>query len=94
LRACCVIQAPSGLLVQAACSIRRLPMQMNTSTNSRRSKTVSTVRKSHESVVAACWRRNERQSGWSRCGAGATPAALNTLRTSVAETSTPSLRNS
>jgi ribosomal protein L44E len=37
-------------------------MQMKTSTYSRRSKTVSTVRKSQASVVAACWRRNERQS--------------------------------
>ena len=32
LRACCIIQAPSGLLVQATYSIRRLPMQMKTST--------------------------------------------------------------
>jgi hypothetical protein len=46
-----------------------------TSTYKRRSKTVSTVRKSQASVVAACWRRNERQSGWSRCGAGGMPAS-------------------
>ena len=32
LRACWTIQAPSGLLVQAMYSIRRLPMQMKTST--------------------------------------------------------------
>jgi hypothetical protein len=36
-----------GLLVQATYSIRRLPMQMKTSTYSRRTNTVSTVRKSH-----------------------------------------------
>src|SRR5919204_3532742 len=43
LRACCSIQAPSGLLLQAMYSIRRLPTWMKTSTWSRRSKTVSTV---------------------------------------------------
>jgi hypothetical protein len=35
------IQAPPGLLVQAMYSIRRLPIQMKTSTYSRRSKTVA-----------------------------------------------------
>jgi hypothetical protein len=92
--ACCSIQPPSGLLVHAKYSIRRLPMQMKTSTYSRRSNTVSTVRKSQASVVAACWRRNDRQSSRSRSGRGWTPAAFRTLRTSVAETSMPSLRSS
>jgi hypothetical protein len=69
-------------------------MQMKTSTYSRRSKTVSTVRKSQASVVAPCWRRKERQSAWPRCGAGGMPALLRTLRTNVAETSIPSLRSS
>src|SRR6266516_638524 len=68
LRACRSIQAPSGLLVHATYSIRRLPMQMNTSTYSRRSSTVSTVRKSQASVVAACARRNERQSSLAALG--------------------------
>src|SRR5205823_9074258 len=45
---------------------------MKTSAYSRRGNTVSTVRKSQASV-AACWRRNERQSCWSRSGAGGTP---------------------
>jgi hypothetical protein len=54
LRACCSIQSPSGLLVQATDSIRRLPMQMQTSTYTRWSKTLSTVRKSQASIVAAC----------------------------------------
>src|SRR6266571_4364509 len=62
---------------------------MKTSTYSRRSKTVSTLRKSQASVVAACWRRNERQSSSPRSGAGGTPEARRTLRTSVAETSMP-----
>jgi hypothetical protein len=82
------------LLVQATYSIRRLPTQITASTYSRRSSTVSTVRKSQASVTAACWRRNERQSSRSRRGAGGTPASWSTLRTSVAETSTPSLRSS
>src|SRR6266540_4217352 len=73
---------------------RLLPMQMKTSTYSRRSNTVSTVRKSQASVVAACWRRNDRQSSRSRSGAGGTPAACRMLRTRVAETSMPSLRSS
>src|SRR6266496_1699263 len=94
LRACCSIQAPSGLLAHATYSIRRLPMQMNTSTSTRRSRTVSTVRKSQANVVAACARRNERQSSWPRWGAGGTPAALSKLRTKEAETSIPSLRSS
>jgi hypothetical protein len=55
----CLLRNPAavGLLVQAMYSMRRVPMQMNTSTYSRRSRTVSTVRKSQASVVAACWRR-------------------------------------
>jgi hypothetical protein len=60
LRACCSIQPLLGLLVQATYSIRRLPRQMKTSTYSRRSSTVPTVRKSQAIVVAACWRRNDR----------------------------------
>jgi hypothetical protein len=67
LRACCSIRAPSGLLVQATYSTRRLPMQMKTSTYRRRSRTASTVKRSQASVVAACWRRNERHLGPSRC---------------------------
>jgi hypothetical protein len=55
---------------------------------------VDEVRKSQASVVAACWRTNERQSSCPRRGAGGTPAALSTFRTSVAETSIPSLRSS
>src|SRR5436305_8584616 len=45
LRACCSIQAVSGLLVQATYSTRRLPIVRKTSTYRRRSQTVSTVRK-------------------------------------------------
>jgi hypothetical protein len=67
---------------------------MKTSTYSRRSQTVSTVKKSQARVLAACWRRKARQLGRSRCGAGGTPARASTLRTSVADTLTPRLRSS
>jgi hypothetical protein len=56
LRVTIVDQEPRPLLVQATYSIRRVPMQMTASTYRRRSKTVSTVKKSQASVVAACSR--------------------------------------
>jgi len=46
--------AASGLLVHARYSIRRVLTHMNTSAYSRRRRTVSTVKKSHASIVAAC----------------------------------------
>jgi hypothetical protein len=59
LRACCSIQPPSGLLAQATYSIRRLPMQLKTSTYSRFRKTVSTA-------------RNRKRALLPRAGAGTT----------------------
>jgi hypothetical protein len=55
---------------------------------------VSTVRKSQARIDSPCWRRKLRQLCRSRCGAGGMPASASTLRTSVAETLMPSLRNS
>ena len=94
LRACCIIQAVPGLLVQATYSIRRLLIERKTSTYSRRSQTVSTLKKSQARIVSPCARKNERQLSRSRCGAGGTPAAASTVRTSVADTLMPSLRSS
>jgi outer membrane protein TolC len=94
LRACCVIHAASGLLVQATYSTRRVPIETKNSTYNRRSQTVSTVNKSEARIEFPCWRRNERQLEAARSGAGGMPARASTLRTSVAETVIPSLRNS
>jgi hypothetical protein len=84
----------SGLLVQAAYSTRRVPIETKNSTYKRCSQTVSTVNKSHATIVCRCWRRNDRQLEPARSGAGGMPARASTLRTSVAETLIPSLRNS
>src|SRR6266511_4410467 len=64
------------------------------STYSRLTPTVSTVNKTLAMIVFACWRRKERQLEAARAGAGGMPARASTLRTSVAETVIPSLRNS
>jgi hypothetical protein len=53
-------------------------------------KTVSTVRKSQASMLAACARKKARHDECVRCGAGWKPASSSTLRTDVAETETPS----
>src|SRR5665647_3799750 len=63
LRACWAIHAALGLLVQARYSTLRVPIETKNNTYSRRSQTVSTVKKSHASTVSACSRRNERQLG-------------------------------
>src|SRR4051794_24256639 len=49
---------------------------MNNNTYSRCTVTVSTVKKSHASMDAACSRRNARQLSRSRSGAGGTPARI------------------
>ena len=56
--------------MQARYSSRRVAIEMKNSTYSRRSRTVSTVKKSQASIVAACWRTNERQLSDARSGAG------------------------
>src|SRR3954453_14945238 len=60
LRGCCVIQAASGLRVQATYSTIRVPIETRNSTYSRRSQTVSTVKKPQARIVFLCWRRNDR----------------------------------
>src|SRR6266511_3797778 len=70
LRACWVIHAVSGLLVQAAYSTRRVPIETKKRTYNRRSQTVSTVNKSQARIVFPCWRRNDRQLDAARSGAG------------------------
>jgi hypothetical protein len=82
------------LVVQATYSSRRVAIEMKKSTYSRRSRTVSTVKKSQASVVAVCWRRNERQLCDVRSGAGGTRERTSTLRTKLAETLMPSVRSS
>jgi len=59
---------------------------MNTSTYSRRSQTVSTVKKSHATIPAACWRRNARQVPAARRGAGSSPWRRSVVRITVADT--------
>jgi hypothetical protein len=85
-RSCWAIHAALGLLVQARYSTLRVPIETKNNTYSRRSQTVSTVKKSHASTVSTCSRRNERQLGPARSGAGGIPARASTFRTSVAET--------
>src|SRR5262249_55575250 len=91
LRACWVIHAESGWRVQAMYSTRRVPIETKNSTYSRRSHTVSTVKKSQAMIVSACWRRNERQLETARLGAGGIPARASTLRTSVCGDGDPEL---
>ena len=94
LRACWLIQAVSGVLVQATYSTRRVPIETKNKTYTRRNQTVSTVNKSQARIVCPCWRRNDRQLETTRSGAGGMTARASTFRTSVAETVIPSLRNS
>jgi hypothetical protein len=62
---------------------------MKNSTYSRRSQTVSTVKKSHATIPAACWRRNAFQVVAARRGAGSRPWRRSVVRITVAETRTP-----
>jgi hypothetical protein len=52
---------------------RRVASSIKNSTYSRRSQIVSTVKKSHARMPAACWRRNARQVLAIRRGAGSIP---------------------
>ena len=94
LRACWVTQAPSGLAVTPARWTRRVSSSMKNSTYSRRSQTVSTVKKSQATIPAACWRRNARQVVVARRGAGSSPWRRSVVRIAVAETRTPSRSSS
>jgi hypothetical protein len=52
------------------------------------------VKKSHARTLAACWRRNSRQLGPLRRGAGVSPAVSRSRRTVLGETRTPSFSSS
>ena len=47
--------------MQATYSTLRVPIETKNSTYSRRSQTVSTVKKSQARIAFPCWRRNDRQ---------------------------------
>ena len=70
LRACWATHGPVGWAVTPARCTCRLPSSMTNSTYSRRRNTVSTVKKSHARMPAACRRRNDRQGVGARRGAG------------------------
>jgi hypothetical protein len=73
LRACWVTQPLLGLAVTPARWTRRVSSSMKNSTYSRRNQVVSTVKKSHATIPAACWRRNARQVVAVDRGAGSSP---------------------
>jgi hypothetical protein len=60
----------------------------------RRKKTLSTVKKSHATMVAACARKNSRQLGPARRGAGSSLAWASSRRMLVGETWRPILASS
>jgi hypothetical protein len=73
LRACWVTQRSCGFAVTPPRCTRRLASSMKKSTYSRRSQTVSTVRKSQATIADACARRNSDQLSSARRGAGPIP---------------------
>jgi hypothetical protein len=85
LRACWATQAALGLAVTPARWTRRVSSSMKNSTYSRRSVAVSTVKKSHARMPAACWWRNARQVVAVRRGAGSRPWRCSVVRIAVAE---------
>jgi hypothetical protein len=87
-------QAPSGLAVTPARWTRRVLCSMKNKTYSRRSQIVSTVKKSHATIPAACRRRNARHEVATRRGAGSSPWRRSVVRIAVADTCTPSRRSS
>ncbi len=94
LRACCTVHSPVGFAVTPPMCIRRVPCSMNTRTYSLLRSTVSTCRKSAATIPAACARRNCRQPGPERRGAGSMPAACRISHTVDGATVTPSLVSS
>ena len=64
------IQAVSGLLEEATCSTRRVPIETKNSTHSRRSQAVSTVNRSQARIVFPCWRRNDLWGTKTPCALG------------------------
>src|SRR6266567_2818695 len=55
---------------------------------------MSTVRKSHSRMLAACWRRNSAQLASSRIGDGSIPASLRIVQTVLAASLIPSQTSS
>ena len=94
LRACWVTHVELGFRVTPRTSTRRKPRWIANRTYSVRSQTASTVKKSRASIPCACERRNSRQVGPSRRGAGPSPFARSSVRILVAETLMPSLASS
>jgi hypothetical protein len=92
-RACWVTQAESGCEVTPPRWTVLVPSSIHTSTYRVFNRIVSTVRKSHARIPAACCRRNALHVG-PRLGAGPRPARRSTVATVVAETFTPSLNSS
>ena len=70
LRACWVTHGPVRWWVTPRRWTRRVPISRTNSTEIRRGNTVSTVNKSHASIVLACARHNARQLGPTRRGGG------------------------
>jgi hypothetical protein len=94
LRACWTTQLPDGLGVPPAKWTRRLPSSMKNRTYRRRSVTVSIVKKSQASRLAAWRRRNTGQLTAARRGAGSSPAAASSRRTVLGEMRKPSFSSS
>src|SRR6266545_4560131 len=78
---------PARWTLGGSCSIKN-------NTYSRRSHTVSAVKKSQARTPVACWRRNARQVIAVRRGAGSNPCRRSVVRIAVAETCMPSRRSS
>ena len=85
-----VVHWPVGLAVTPPRCIRRVPCSMNTRTYSRFSSTVSTWKKSTARIRDASARRNCRQVGPARRGAGSMPAERRISQTVDGATATPS----
>jgi hypothetical protein len=62
---------------------------MKNSAYTRRRKIVSTVKKSHAMIPAACWHRNDRQFAALRRGDGSRPWAHRILRIELVDTRYP-----
>jgi hypothetical protein len=89
LRACWATQRRWGWWSRRPGGRGGCPVRCRNSTYSRRSQTVSTVKKSQATIPAACWRRNARQVVLARRGAGSSRWWRSVVRIAVAEACTP-----
>ena len=83
-----------GLLVQATYSTRRVPIETKNSTYNRRSQTVSHGEQVTRDDRVSVFAQERSPAGGGAPGRRGMPARASTLRTSVADTVIPSLRNS